>query len=674
MSVVDEIKARLDVVDVVSGYIPLKKAGRNYKALCPFHSEKTPSFVVNPDRQSWRCFGSCGEGGDIFSFVMKIEGFDFPEALRVLAERAGVELREYTPQQKEKEETQARLKRIVDETAELYHTRLLKASDAASVRDYVFHKRGLNAETVEAFTLGYAPDAWDFALNHFQAQGYHIDELLAAGIVNRNDAGRIYDRFRHRLMIPIRDARGQTLGFGARALSDDQNPKYLNSSQGPLFDKSQLLYGLDLARRAIRETETVVVVEGYMDVISVYQAGYHNVVAQMGTALTDTQVRQLARYANRLILALDTDAAGQQATMRGLEVVRESLSEDTTQTGHTLDVQYMMHAAGRLSMDVRVLRLPAGKDPDDFVRHSPAAWPDVVDAAQPLIDYVIEVGTQDLSPNPTIQEREQVARRLLPMLTSTESDLSRRYNLQQLATYLRIPEAELLGWAIALEQETQQQHKRKIVSKPNTQPTKIEIVGSSQGDATERYCLSGLLLHPNWLFSVNRKFRELSNKDAVAMPLLQRLDRQDFSQEAYRLIYDFIEDTCYQGENNTLERIQTDASSEVYEIAYSIASFGRLEAFRETTSELNWTEAESIVREQQYFVDENEEQRAFLIQALTLRLKRIKDERQERYFFTSADQQHDVMTEDDEFWVLRYMRAQLILEQAIRDLTRSQSH
>lgn len=677
MSVVDEIKARLDIVDVVSGYIPLKKAGRNYKAICPFHSEKTPSFVVNPERQSWRCFGACNEGGDIFSFVMKIDGYDFPEALRVLAERAGVELQEYSPRDKEEQAAEARLYELLDAAAHLYHDRLVRAADAAPVREYVLGKRGLQQETVEAFGLGYAPNAWDFAIKYFRERGYQIEELLAAGLVSQNDAGRSYDRFRHRLMIPIRDARGQTLGFGARALDDEQMPKYLNSPQGPLFDKSRLLYGFDLARRSIRESESAVVVEGYMDVIQAHQAGYHNVVAQMGTALTETQVQQIARYANRLILALDTDAAGQQATMRGLDVVRESLAGANEEPITVLDTQYMMRTAGRLSMDVRVLRLPAGKDPDDFIRQAPENWPQVVAEAQPLIDYVIEMGMHDLSPQATIQERERVARRLLPILTATENDLGRRYNLQQLATRLRIPESDLLGWALLIEKQEKQSRRQgagQATNKDHAVPTENNRLPSADDNALERYCLAALLTHPDWLFLVNRHLRELARQDVLAAPLLYDLGKQDFSQEIYRLLYTTVETACYGGLTSAIDYIEAEAPPEIVAIARSILSAGRLEAFRESTSELHWTEVESILKEKQRFADEGHEQQEFLIQTLNLRLAKLKDERQERYFFTNTDTQAVEMTTEDATRVLRYARAQSILEQAIRDLTRRQTH
>ncbi|MCB9436995.1 MAG: DNA primase [Anaerolineales bacterium] len=653
MSVVDEIKARLDIVDVVSRYVSLKKAGRTYKALCPFHAEKTPSFVVYPESQHWRCFGSCAEGGDIFTFVMKIEHLDFRDTLQKLAGQAGVEIHQQSDEDRARQEADDRLLTLLDTAASLYMEYLLHEPDAAPVRDYVFGKRGLTEDTVRQFQLGYAPDEWDVALNHFRRSGYSIDELIAAGMASTNDQGRVYDRFRHRLMIPIRDGRGRTLGFGARALSDNQQPKYLNSPQGPLFDKSKLLYGFDLARRSIREQETVIVVEGYMDVIQAHQAGYGNVVAQMGTALTESQVRQLAKHANGLILALDTDEAGLNATMRGLDVVRESL----TQQNAVFDTRSMMRSAGKLSLDVRVLRLPRGKDPDDFLRATPEQWPAVVAGAIPLVDYVIDVGTKHLTPQATIQEREQVARQLLPLLTATENDLHRHQNIQRLALRLRIAERDLVALVNARNATTAQRVPRAT---PHQNHRAAPSRNLPNGHALERHCIASLLHQPAWLFSLNRKLREMAGSDPIAMPLLGPLHSADFSREDYRTVFKLIETANYQ------EDPYIFLSYEVpLEIAEDIVL--GLEVFEKQASPLHTTELASILREVNHAVADRE-QLAFLVAGLQLRLERLKRERNERYFFTSTNEQEVLETEEQEN-IRMYTRAQRLLEQAVRELT-----
>lgn len=652
MSVVDEIKARLDIVDIVSRYVSLKKMGHTYKALCPFHAEKTPSFVVYPESQHWRCFGACGEGGDIFTFVMKIEHLDFRDTLQKLASQAGVELRQQSDEDRARQESDERLLGLLDTAAHLYTDYLLHTPVAASAREYVLGKRGLTEDTIRLFQLGYAPDEWDAALNHFQRAGYSLDELIAAGLASTNEQGRVYDRFRHRLMFPIRDGRGRTLGFGARALSDNQQPKYLNSPQGPLFDKSSLLYGFDLARRSIREQETALVVEGYMDAIQAHQAGYTNVVAQMGTALTESQVRQLAKHANSLILALDTDEAGLNATMRGLDVVRESL----TQQKAVFDTHSMMRSAGRLSLDVRVLRLPSGKDPDDFLRATPDQWPTVVAHAIPLVDYVIEVGTRHLTPQATIQEREQVARQLLPLLTATENDLHRHQNIQRLALRLRIAERELVGLVNARNATTAQRVPRALPQQGKLAPQRIV----PKGFALERHCIASLLYQPAWLFSLNRKLRELAGLDPLSAPLLGPLQGADFSREDYRTVFRLIETANYQEDPYIFLRYEMPP-----EIAEDIAL--GLEAFEKQASPLHTTELASILREYNHAVTDRE-QVAFWVAGLQLRLERLKRERNERYFFISTSEQETLGIDEQEH-IRIYTRAQRLLEQAVRELT-----
>ncbi len=446
MSVIDEIKARLDLVAYISETVPLKKAGRSYKARCPFHQERTPSFVVFPETQHWHCFGACGEGGDIITFAMKQHGWDFNEALAHLAERAGVELRPRTAEQEQQDAVFDRMLGLLEETARYYHTLLQEAPEAEVARAYLV-RRGLNAQTIADFRLGYAPDDWHATLRHLEGLGYSAADVVAAGVAIRNEEGRVYDRFRHRLMIPIRDGRGRVIGFGARALRDEDTPKYLNSPQSELFDKSATLFGLDLARREIRETETAIIVEGYMDVMQAHQAGFRNVVAQMGTALTDTQLQTLRRYADRLILALDADEAGVSATMRGLDVARQVLNEASATL---FGPDGSLRRAGRLGIDMRVIVITSGKDPDDLIRENPREWQRLVAEAEPVADYVIRVGTAGLDiAHATIHEKEKIARQLLPLLTATESDLHREVNVQKLAYRLHLPEKRLME--IALE-------------------------------------------------------------------------------------------------------------------------------------------------------------------------------------------------------------------------------
>ena len=331
MSVVDEVKERLDIVEVISQYVPLKKAGRSYKGLCPFHNEKTPSFVVFPENQSWHCFGSCGTGGDVFSFVMKRENLDFGEALATLAAKAGVELQPRSATASADEQKIERLRQIVADAAAYFNYLLIRAPEAVIARD-TLERRGFTQQTWENWQLGYSLDSWDALKDRLTGKGYTLAEIEAAGmVIQRDDGSGYYDRFRGRLMIPIRDVQSRTIGFGARVLREEPGrpqPKYINSPQTPLFDKSNVLYGLDMAKKAIRDADLAVIVEGYMDVLMSHQMGVANVVAGMGTALTEPQMRQLKRYSNNLTLALDPDTAGDHATIRGLETARQAMDQE----------------------------------------------------------------------------------------------------------------------------------------------------------------------------------------------------------------------------------------------------------------------------------------------------------------------------------------------------------
>ncbi len=435
MSVADEIKSKLDIVSYVQQYVPLKRAGRTWKAPCPFHSERSPSFSVDPERQSWRCYGACSEGGDVISFAMKRNGWSFSEALEELGKLAGVEVRKQTPEQRAQYEQLDHLRGLLGAAADAFHELLLRPDDAgaAAALAYAREKRGFSDETIQRFGIGYAPPGFQNMLELLKLLGYSEDQIIEAGMAVRNDKGRVYDRFRNRLMIPIRDERGRVTGFGARALDPEDMPKYLNSPQTALFDKSHTLFGLDVAKKTIADTGTAVIVEGYMDAIQAHQAGFSNVIAQMGTALTETQLKLIApKWAKKIVLALDSDAAGQNATLRSLEVARQTLQADYS---------------GRLSVDMRVLHIPDAKDPDDLIRESPERWAALVEGATPVADYVIEAETHTLPPQASVQEREAAARRLLPMLLASENNLYKKDNLQKLALRLRIPERDLLAWA-----------------------------------------------------------------------------------------------------------------------------------------------------------------------------------------------------------------------------------
>ncbi len=381
---VAEIKGRLPVADVVGEAVQLKKAGTTLKGLCPFHGEKTPSFVVTPARDTWHCFG-CGKHGDIFTFVMERDSVGFPEALKTLAARAGVELDERT---KAEDARNARLRTVLEAAIAFYHAVLVKSKTGEPALAYL-KGRGFTDETIEKHQLGWAPGGWDQLVRQLASKRQvTAADLLEVGLASpRQRGGGVYDRFRERVIFPIRDANGHPVGLGGRILGKegtgddgrDHGPKYLNSPATPLFDKSRTLYLIDRAKTAIRKTGQAVIVEGYTDALMAHQAGFENVVASLGTALTPGQVALITRYAKRIALAYDVDAAGEKAGTFGAtsleELIRQLASSDS---GVELD-------------DVRVVRLPEGRDPDEVLRDEPDRWREDVRTARPIVDHLIDV-------------------------------------------------------------------------------------------------------------------------------------------------------------------------------------------------------------------------------------------------------------------------------------------
>ncbi len=580
MSAIDEIKSRLDIVQYIQQYVPLKKQGRTHKACCPFHNEKTPSFVVNEDRQSWRCFGSCAEGGDIFKFAMKVNGWSFSEALEELGKRAGVEVHKQSPEQREKADEYDRLRGLMKSAADYFHDHLVNTQhrDAAAVLEYARKKRGLTDDTLTRFQLGFAPEGWRNLLDNLLLMGYSHDDLIAVGLAKRNDKGDVYDTFRNRFMIPIRDERGRVVGFGARALAPDDNPKYLNSPQTVLFDKSRLLFGLDFAKEAIRASGTVVIVEGYLDVIQAHQAGYSNVVAQMGTSLTEPQLQLLVpRLAKKVIMALDSDTAGQNATRRSLEVAREVLQADY---------------GGRLSADIRVLHIPDAKDPDDLIRETPDQWTGLVDAAMPVANFVIDMELATLPDNPSVQEREVVARKLLPILLATEDGLYQNANLQHLALRLKVDEKRLMIWAsdISAIHQASMAQKPLTPSAPTRKPSSESDVPPLDSDfdphplsfsaplaveipdiPAEVFCLKTLLTHPSMLFDINRKLRELANDDEqLTNGVLAEFSPDDFTRDTNRALMSAFLESMAQDELPPLEHLSATLPDILYDAAQRV--------------------------------------------------------------------------------------------------------
>lgn len=375
MAILDEIKARLDIVDLVSQYVPLQKSGASYKALCPFHNERTPSFHVFPNRQTWRCFGACAAGGDAFTFVMRKENLDFPQTLKLLADRVGVVL----PTRKAASHDDALVK--INEAAARYFSQHLKSPAGAKALDYL-KGRGLTSKTIDAFQLGLSPSDGQALKRHLVSLGYKEEQLVLAGLMAQATDGGHQDLFRRRLIFPIWNADGQLAGFGGRSM-DDSPPKYLNSRQGPLFDKGRILFAYHLALPSIREKGQAVVVEGYMDAIVAHQEGFANVIASMGTSLTEHQAVTLKSVTKEVVLALDPDAAGQEATLRGLESAWQALQGRPV--AQSRGVTLYERPKGPT---LKVAPLPEGVDPDEIILKSKNEWDGITNGALTLWDFL----------------------------------------------------------------------------------------------------------------------------------------------------------------------------------------------------------------------------------------------------------------------------------------------
>ncbi len=531
MSTIDEIKARIDIVDLVSeAGVKLRHAGKNYTGFCPFHDNKhTPAFVVWPESGTWRCFGQCNEGGDIFKFVMKREGIDFKEALAKLADRAGVKLESFVAERPEAREAHEHLRAVLEDAIVYYRTHLFNNKD---VLTYLHEKRKLTDATIETFGLGYAPQGYENLLKNFTSKGYMEQDLIDAGLLSVREADtstpghsdtRIYDKFRNRIMIPIRDENGKMAGFGARIVDPNDVPKFLNSPETPIFTKGHILYGLDRARKPIRAADQAVIVEGYLDVIALHQAGYENVVSPMGTALTEDQLRLLKRSTRRIVLALDPDVAGQKAVLRGLDAARSAMDREG-ELG--FDARGLLRNEARLQADLRVASMPDDLDPDEIVARDRDEWKRLIENAKPIVTHVMDslaVG-QNLN---DAKVKNQIAAQVLPLIEDLPSPLERDTYRQALARMLRVDEGSLTS---TLVQGVPVKRKpRGSGSSPQVQ--KMPVVALNPTLKIESYCIGALFRKPALLYRLDRKLQEFG---------LSALAVEDFEYTDHQLVFGVI--------------------------------------------------------------------------------------------------------------------------------------
>jgi DNA primase len=472
-SLIETIKAKIDVVEEIGLVVALQKAGKSYRGHCPFHNERTPSFHVFAESQTWRCFG-CNEGGDVFTFVEKQQGLDFREALHYLAEKVGVSIEERggsrdSEEERERNAAKEQLRKMNEDALLWYHQVLLRARDASDARAYL-QSRGVTTESVIAFSLGYAPDQWDGLSRYLLGRGYTEREMVNGGLArvremgdgSRGDGGGgegkvgggVYDYFRNRIIFPIRDTRGRVIGFGGRAMGDGQ-PKYLNSPQTLLFEKNNVLYALDRARESIKLAKQVVIVEGYVDAVIAHQYGTKQTVACIGSAITEKHIQQLKNLTKQVTLALDPDAAGETATERGIQEALKAFDR-TIVPVPVVSEHYVAHVRGKkrqeqrgiirleeqVDAEINVAQLPNGEDPDEFIRRDFKAWSHVIAYPLPLIDYYFVAKTTGLDLKQP-HGKAEAAKRLLPVIGAISDRIKRDAYIQKLSTMIGIDERSL---------------------------------------------------------------------------------------------------------------------------------------------------------------------------------------------------------------------------------------
>lgn len=504
-SEIEQIKSRLNIVDVVGEYIKLEKAGINYRALCPFHNEKTPSFFVSPSRQMWHCFGGCNEGGDIFKFVMKIEGIEFIDALKLLAKKAGVQLKTSSKKYEEIKTQREKLLDICKKATIFFSTQLNKSKTGLEAKDYLM-KRGLKEETIKEWKIGYAPSTWDSLCNYLIGLGYERKDIIDAGLASE----KFFDRFRSRIIFPICDFNGQPVGFTGRVFNSDDEAKYLNTPNTLLYDKSQALYGLDKAKVEIRKNDSCVLVEGNVDCIMSHQSGIKNCLAVSGTALTPAHLGIIKRFSNNLILSFDMDLAGNNATKKGIDM------------------------ALRNGFNVKVISMNSEKDPADIILSSGEdEWKKIIKEAKPINQFYFDLSFKDRNVK-SVEDQKKIVSELLPIFKKIDNTIEQTYWIQKLAEKLSIREDDI----------------RQEMKKVNLPKQEVEVqkekTGKSRKELLEETILSMVLIEPSMVETLTEEqkklftFLEKENNDSYIIMKSELLKEEDIdiNEEWHKCVYE----------------------------------------------------------------------------------------------------------------------------------------
>jgi len=459
MNDVEEVKSRLDIVDVIGGYVPLKQTGKSFKGLSPFKAEKTPSFIVSPDKNIWHDFSS-GRGGDVITFVMEMEGLSFPEALEMLAKRAGVKLKPRS-QNSPNSPSKSKLYDALDIAMAFFHIMLSKSDKP---KKYFLSERGLSADTIKKFKLGYSPDSWDSLRNHLNKKGFKDEILVRAGLCAQGNNGRgAYDLFRGRVMFPVFDSQNRPIGFSARVLGEEKAAKYINTPQTDIYNKSLAIYGLAQAKESIRENDSVVIVEGNMDVLALYNAGYKNVVACSGTAFTELQLKQLSRLTKNILLCFDSDEAGINATLRAIEI------------------------AANTDVKLDVINLGGAKDPDELLKKDPNLWEDSLKTAKYAPDFLIDFAKNKFGIS-TAPGKKNFTEFILPLLRSLKNEIEIQHYTKKIAQLLDVSEDSIkkltkdssrglrINKDVPTEETVEEPAQRKLTRQENLEKELLELI------------------------------------------------------------------------------------------------------------------------------------------------------------------------------------------------------
>jgi len=529
MDQVEEIKQRIDIVDLIGSYVELKKAGANHKAICPFHSEKTPSFMVSADKGIFKCFG-CGESGDIFTFIEKIEGVDFPEALKILAERAGVKLKRID---KKFYDQKRILYEINNKAGDVFYHILTKTKIGKPAMDYL-KKRKVKEKTIQDFKIGYAPKNYEFLSNYLLKKGFQEKDIIASGLalkrdIYRKDSIPIYNRFRGRIMFPLYNPAGNVIAFSGRLLKEEegQGGKYINTPETPIFSKSKAVFALDKAKTAIRKLGFVVLVEGQMDVILSHQAGFINTIASSGTALTEEQVEHLSRLTNNFLFAFDADKAGVEATKRGVEIALEK------------------------EIDVSIALIPEKfKDAAEVITKDPSIWKKSIKNAKPFLGYLFELAFSEKKGDLAPQEKRDIAKILLPQIAKIKDPIMAGDYIAKLADRLKTKESYLYDW---LKKYEEKQEKNKIQSQENI---KNQIKRTSK----ENHLLALLIAFPQYSQAAIKSIKENYLSSSQVIEVYKKLKnwyvkKRKFSLEGFL-------STLSTGERDFVNHIVLDVENE----------------------------------------------------------------------------------------------------------------